>query len=111
MQVRVFSPRRKPITTEVGAGETFGGIRTRLGKELGIAGERGLILHRGETVPTPSRAREPPARPLHVPCNQRALRCASTSGLLFHAFSFHARFATDRRSRKESHCVLSAGEG
>ena len=50
MQVRVFSPRRKPITTEVAADESFGSIRMRLGKELGIAGERGLILHQGETV-------------------------------------------------------------
>lgn len=71
MQVRVFSPRRKPITTEVGAGETFGGIRTRLGKDLGIASERGLILHRGETV-SAARACETRARLLHAPCNQSA---------------------------------------
>ena len=50
MQVRVFSPRRKPITCEVGAEETFGALRARLGKELGVAGERGILLHHGEQV-------------------------------------------------------------
>ena len=59
MQVRVFSPRRKPIITEVAADETFGAIRSRLGKELGIAGERGLILHQGQPVPARLRAFEP----------------------------------------------------
>ena len=50
MQVKVFSPRRKHITCEVAQGESFGAIRARLGKELGIPIERGLILHQGETV-------------------------------------------------------------
>ena len=50
MQVRVFCPRRKPITCEVVAGETFGALRARLGKELGVAGERGILLHQGEQV-------------------------------------------------------------
>jgi hypothetical protein len=50
MQVRVFSPRRKPITCELVAGETFGTLRARLGKELGVAGERGILLHHGEQV-------------------------------------------------------------
>ena len=49
--VRVFSPRRKdPITCEVCAGETFGALRCRLSKELGIAGDRGLLMHHGEHV-------------------------------------------------------------
>ena len=65
MQVRVFSPRRKPITTEVAADETFGAIRSRLGKELGIAGERGLILHQGQTVPARLRACEPSCSSMH----------------------------------------------
>jgi hypothetical protein len=50
MQVRVFSPRRKPITCQLVAGETFGALRARLGKELGVAGERGILLHHGEQV-------------------------------------------------------------
>ena len=74
MQVRVFSPRRKPITCEVGAEETFGALRARLGKELGVAGERVILLLHGEQVkddvPASSRlegaeevrARGPPGR-------------------------------------------------
>ena len=61
MQVTVYSPRRKPLTTEVAAGETFGALRARLGAELGAAPERGLLLHHGEQV----RDDEPAGSRLH----------------------------------------------
>ena len=43
------------MTCEVAADETFGALRARLSKELGIADGRGFLMHHGEAVRTNER--------------------------------------------------------